>query len=144
VPELRLQTARTLLTDRRHDRLKISDIAYERGFDSLSYFNGCFRRRFGASPMQYRGSAGPASGAANSEQGWSRNLSIRHSGRALCILQQPLRWRSVWARLRTCAGGVGNLVASSLKEEQAASFWPSRCSDMASFRRLSGAFWLLL
>ena len=57
VLELRLQMARAMLADRRHDRLKISDIAYECGFDSLSYFNRCFRRRFGASPTQYRGSA---------------------------------------------------------------------------------------
>jgi AraC-like DNA-binding protein len=35
--------------------LKISDIAYACGFNEASYFNRCFRRRFGASPTQYRG-----------------------------------------------------------------------------------------
>ena len=33
----------------------MSDIALACGFDELSYFNRCFRRRFGASPTQYRG-----------------------------------------------------------------------------------------
>ena len=55
VLELRLQMARAMLADRRHDRLKISDIAHDCGFDSVSYFNRSFRRRFGTSPTQYRG-----------------------------------------------------------------------------------------
>jgi AraC-like DNA-binding protein len=60
VLELRLQKARAMLADRRHDRLKISDVAHECGFDSLSYFNRCFRRRFGAPPTQYRGNGSAA------------------------------------------------------------------------------------
>ena len=36
-----------------HDTLKISDIAYACGFNEVSYFNRCFRRRFGASPTQF-------------------------------------------------------------------------------------------
>jgi AraC-like DNA-binding protein len=59
VLELRLQKARAMLTDRRHDRLKVSEIAYACGFNEVSYFNRCFRRRFGASPTQYRGAADP-------------------------------------------------------------------------------------
>jgi AraC-like DNA-binding protein len=55
VLELRLQKARTMLADPRHDRLKIVEIAYGCGFNEVSYFNRCFRRRFGASPRQYRG-----------------------------------------------------------------------------------------
>jgi AraC-like DNA-binding protein len=55
VLELRLQKARTMLADRRHDRLKVSDIALACGFNGIAYFNQCFRRRFGASPMQFRG-----------------------------------------------------------------------------------------
>jgi AraC-like DNA-binding protein len=54
VLELRLQKARTMLGDPRCVRLKISDIAYACGFNEASYFNRCFRRRFGASPTQYR------------------------------------------------------------------------------------------
>jgi AraC-like DNA-binding protein len=55
VLELRLQKARALLATERNDRLKISDIAFSCGFSNVSYFNQCFRRRFGASPTQYRG-----------------------------------------------------------------------------------------
>jgi AraC-like DNA-binding protein len=55
VLELRLQKARALLAHPRHDRVKVSDIAYACGFNDISYFNRCFRRRFGASPLHYRG-----------------------------------------------------------------------------------------
>ena len=54
VLELRLQRARGLLTNRQHDHLKISDIAGQSGFNDISHFNHCFRRRFGASPTEYR------------------------------------------------------------------------------------------
>lgn len=60
VLELRLQKARATLSDPRHDRLKVIDVAYGCGFDSVSYFNRCFRRRFGAAPMQYRGNGSAA------------------------------------------------------------------------------------
>jgi AraC-like DNA-binding protein len=56
VLELRLQKARAMLADNRNDRLKVSEIAYACGFNEVSYFNRCFRRRFGASPTTYRGS----------------------------------------------------------------------------------------
>jgi AraC-like DNA-binding protein len=55
VLELRLQKARIMLADSRHDRLKVSDIALACGFNEVSYFNRRFRARFGASPTQYRG-----------------------------------------------------------------------------------------
>jgi AraC-like DNA-binding protein len=55
VLEMRLQTAREMLSNPRHDRLKVSEIAYACGFNEVSYFNRCFRRRFGATPTQYRG-----------------------------------------------------------------------------------------
>jgi AraC-like DNA-binding protein len=58
VLELRLQRARTMLADPRHDRLKVSDIALACGFNEISYFNRRFRARFGASPTQFRGSSG--------------------------------------------------------------------------------------
>lgn len=57
VLELRLQKARTALMSRQHGRLKVSEIAYACGFNDISYFNQAFRRRFGASPGQFRGSA---------------------------------------------------------------------------------------
>jgi AraC-like DNA-binding protein len=56
VMELRLQKARGMLSDPHHDRLKISDIAYACGFNEVSYFNRCFRRRFGSTPGEFRGS----------------------------------------------------------------------------------------
>jgi transcriptional regulator GlxA family with amidase domain len=58
VLELRLQTARKMLVDRQNDGRKVTDIALACGFNEVSYFHRCFRRRFGASPTQYRGSRG--------------------------------------------------------------------------------------
>jgi transcriptional regulator GlxA family with amidase domain len=55
VLELRLLKARRMLADSRHDRMKVSDIAFASGFGSISHFNQCFRRRFGTTPRQYRG-----------------------------------------------------------------------------------------
>jgi len=55
VLELRLQHARKILASRRFDMMKVSEIAYASGFSDISYFNRCFRRRFGASPTQFRG-----------------------------------------------------------------------------------------
>jgi AraC-like DNA-binding protein len=55
VMELRLQKARGMLSNPHHDRLKISDIAYACGFNEVSYFNRCFRRRFGSTPGEFRG-----------------------------------------------------------------------------------------
>ena len=43
-----------MLTSPQGDSMKISDIAYACGFNEVSYFNRCFRRRFGASPTQFR------------------------------------------------------------------------------------------
>ena len=54
VREQRLRRARSKLLSRRFDHLRISDIAYEVGFNDLSYFNRAFRRRFGHSPGEVR------------------------------------------------------------------------------------------
>jgi AraC-like DNA-binding protein len=54
VREERLQRAHSRLLSRRFDRLRISEIAYEVGFNDLSYFNRAFRRRFGHSPGEIR------------------------------------------------------------------------------------------
>jgi AraC-like DNA-binding protein len=43
-----------MLATARFDRLKVSDIAYACGFSDVSYFNRCFRRRFGCSPRELR------------------------------------------------------------------------------------------
>jgi AraC-like DNA-binding protein len=54
VLELRLQKARSMLASRRYNHIRVSDIALACGFNEVSYFNRRFRRRFGASPTQYR------------------------------------------------------------------------------------------
>jgi AraC-like DNA-binding protein len=53
--ELRLQRALTLLSDTRHKRKRISDIALRAGFSDVSYFNRIFRKRFGETPSSVRG-----------------------------------------------------------------------------------------
>lgn len=47
----RLESARKLLAD--SDR-RVSDVAFEAGFESIPYFNRAFRRAFGCSPSEYR------------------------------------------------------------------------------------------
>ena len=51
--ELRLRMAAGLLAHAGERR--ISDIAFDCGFNDLSYFNRCFRRRFGLTPSTARG-----------------------------------------------------------------------------------------
>ncbi|RFB98536.1 hypothetical protein B5K08_02415 [Rhizobium leguminosarum bv. trifolii] len=48
--EQRLLRAKAMLNDPRHASKRISEIAYEVGFNDISYFNRCFRRRFGDKP----------------------------------------------------------------------------------------------
>ncbi len=52
--ELRLQRALRMLCDRRNDRMRVSEIALLSGFSDISYFNRCFRRRFGSTPSGAR------------------------------------------------------------------------------------------
>jgi AraC-like DNA-binding protein len=52
--ESRLQLAWRRLTDPRYASLRISEIAYETGFNDLSNFNRKFRRRFGETPSEVR------------------------------------------------------------------------------------------
>ncbi|MEP6567346.1 MAG: helix-turn-helix domain-containing protein [Mesorhizobium sp.] len=52
--ELRLQRAHRMLSDRRKDGMRISEIALLSGFSDVSYFNRCFRRRFGSTPSGAR------------------------------------------------------------------------------------------
>jgi AraC-like DNA-binding protein len=54
VLEQRLTRAFRMLGDPRLAERSISAVAYECGFGDLSYFNRCFRRRFGASPRAFR------------------------------------------------------------------------------------------
>ncbi|MFI0845720.1 AraC family transcriptional regulator [Mesorhizobium sp. IMUNJ 23232] len=73
VMELRLHKARRMLAEARHDRLKVIDIAFACGFNEVSYFNRCFRRRFGATPSSFRGmdtSNGPDGSGATEATSW--------------------------------------------------------------------------
>jgi AraC-like DNA-binding protein len=53
--ELRLQRARTLLTQAGDKARRVSDIAMEVGFSDISHFNHLFRSRFGNTPSSVRG-----------------------------------------------------------------------------------------
>ncbi|URK89239.1 AraC family transcriptional regulator (plasmid) [Rhizobium sp. RCAM05350] len=50
VLELRLLQAKAMLCEPRFFEMRISDIALRAGLSDISYFNRCFRRRFGCSP----------------------------------------------------------------------------------------------
>jgi AraC-like DNA-binding protein len=50
----RLEKAYRLLTNPLHSLRAISSIAYDVGFNDLSYFNRAFRRRFGSTPSDVR------------------------------------------------------------------------------------------
>lgn len=54
----RLARAYRHLTNPLHSRRAISTIAFELGFNDLSYFNRSFRRRYNATPSEIRNSAG--------------------------------------------------------------------------------------
>lgn len=58
VLELRLQRARAMLSDPSCHRMQIGEIAETCGFNDISYFNRCFRRRFGLTPTAARGHPG--------------------------------------------------------------------------------------
>jgi AraC-like DNA-binding protein len=53
----RLSRAHRMLTDVRHADRAVSTIAFDTGFNHLSYFNRAFRARFGASPSDIRAQA---------------------------------------------------------------------------------------
>jgi len=50
----RLKRARSMLLSPRFADRRIAEIAYEVGFNDISYFNRSFRRRFGQSPSEMR------------------------------------------------------------------------------------------
>jgi AraC-like DNA-binding protein len=54
----RLERVYRMLADPRYEAWAISAIAFEAGFGDISYFNRCFRRRFGAPPTRVRGATG--------------------------------------------------------------------------------------
>ena len=52
VSRIRVEKARNLLLNR---NLRVSEIAYEVGFQSLTHFNRVFKKIMGHSPTNYRG-----------------------------------------------------------------------------------------
>lgn len=56
VSRLRIEKAKNLLLN---PNLRISEIAYEVGFQSLTHFNRVFKRILGQSPTEYRGQLAP-------------------------------------------------------------------------------------
>ena len=56
----KLMRAHRMLTDPADARLSITDIAYEAGFNDLSYFNRAFRKRYDATPSEVRAGAAAA------------------------------------------------------------------------------------
>jgi transcriptional regulator GlxA family with amidase domain len=58
VCEARLRRAHSMLTEPRYCDRSIMTIAFAVGFGDVSYFNRCFRRRFGAAPSELRGNGG--------------------------------------------------------------------------------------
>jgi len=71
----RLEKARALLADAGR---RISDVAFESGFESIPYFNRAFRHELGCSPTEYRNRlAGPNPGQANQNPGVAQNAAER-------------------------------------------------------------------
>jgi AraC-like DNA-binding protein len=56
--ERRLEKAHAILIKDRSCILKISDVAATCGFNEVSHFHRCFRRRFGVAPARLRAKAG--------------------------------------------------------------------------------------
>ncbi|RWM95057.1 MAG: AraC family transcriptional regulator [Mesorhizobium sp.] len=54
VLERRLHRAHRMLSQRGNDGMRVSEIAMASGFSDVSYFNRCFRRRFGYTPTSAR------------------------------------------------------------------------------------------
>jgi len=52
----RLEKARELLLDAER---RVSDVAFDSGFESIPYFNRAFRRWFGCSPSEFRSRGRP-------------------------------------------------------------------------------------
>jgi AraC-like DNA-binding protein len=58
--ERRLRAARSDLLDPSQSQLRVSEIAFRRGFSDSAHFSRSFRHRFGVSPTQLRDLAAPA------------------------------------------------------------------------------------
>lgn len=79
----RLERARELLSD---PARRVSDVAFEAGFESIPYFNRAFKRQFGCSPSEFRERVlNRNSGQENRNPGVAR----RASGRVQSLADEP-------------------------------------------------------
>ncbi len=85
--ELRMLKAISLL---RNPDAKVVNIAQECGFNHLGLFNTCFRKRFGASPSQWRKSSIQAEGPAVGRKGAKHALSQHSRDLRLAVKHPPL------------------------------------------------------
>jgi len=77
----RLEKARELLGD---SARRISDVAFESGFESIPYFNRAFRQEFNCSPTEYRlRMAEQNPGQANQNPGVARNAADRFNNQVM-------------------------------------------------------------
>jgi AraC-like DNA-binding protein len=76
VLEERLTRGYRILADSRFADRRVSSVAFEAGFGDLSYFNQCFRRRYGATPSDIRAQARSAVAQIN------RTTSVIGGGRS--------------------------------------------------------------
>ncbi|MGA2245921.1 MAG: helix-turn-helix domain-containing protein [Verrucomicrobiota bacterium] len=80
----RLAKARGLLAD---GARRISDVAFESGFESIPYFNRAFRQQFDCSPTEYRHRlSGQNPGQENQNPGVAQNRGGRFNNK-------PMKWR---------------------------------------------------
>jgi AraC-like DNA-binding protein len=77
VRDLRLDRASAMLLDPKFDHLHISQIAYDSGFNDLSYFSRSFRSRFGDTPSGMRAETQPRTAFS----GMSAHVENRAGGR---------------------------------------------------------------
>jgi AraC-like DNA-binding protein len=131
--EMRLLKVASLL---RNPDTKVIDVAEECGFNHLGLFNTCFKRRFGASPGQWRKMSAQAEGqsvppvhdslvylsGSNALSAWASNFDngqpaagaaakTQKAGSARRAFDLPIADESVWhkpvARQRTTGGIAG-------------------------------------
>jgi AraC-like DNA-binding protein len=109
--EMRLLKAISLLRD---PDIKIINLAEQCGFNHLGLFNTCFKRRFGASPGQWRESNLKGTGVLAQKQKVKPGCPLQSSG--LCPMGEPQE-SSASSALKSFAGKItdGAAVIEDLK-----------------------------
>jgi AraC-like DNA-binding protein len=109
--EMRLLKAVSLLRDA---NIKIIHVAEQCGFNHLGLFNTCFKRRFGASPGQWRKSARQTAPSALGKPEAKPGQPLRYSELSPSNSQPPSAHPAVAA---SCAGKIadGEVILEDLK-----------------------------